>query len=253
MRDRFRPVDLARDVAISAASVRLYEREGFLPPVERSASGHRLYRTRHLHALRVSRTLMKGYGWQYARRVMREVHRGDIPAVMALVDAKHAGIDRGRSEVEAAIRALRLLSERLAKPPGPGELAGHLSFVRVGEAARLAGVRPSAVRFWEQEGLLHPRRDARSGYRLYDRDDVERLRIIIVLRDAGYRFDDMRLVLAELGGGNPAAALVRAQRRADELERVSLACMEATAALWGYLARYAIDEQPPLPRTDAHA
>lgn len=251
MRERYRAIDLARDVAISAASVRLYEREGFLPPVERSASGHRLYRERHLHALRVSRALMKGYGWEYARKVMRAVHQGDMLAVMALVDAKHAGIDRGRSEVEAATRALRLLSERLAKPPGPGELAGHPSFVRVGEAARLVGVRPSAVRFWEQEGLLRPRRDARSGYRLYNENDIRQLRIIIVLRDAGYRFGDMRQVLDELGGGNPAAALVRARRRADEIEQMSLACMEATAALWSYLDRYAIadDSRNPSDRS----
>jgi DNA-binding transcriptional MerR regulator len=243
MRERYRAIDLARDVAISAASVRLYEREGFLPPVERSASGHRLYRERHLHALRVSRALMKGYGWEYARKVMRAVHQGDMLAVMALVDAKHAGIDRGRSEVEAATRALRLLSERLAKPPGPGELAGHPSFVRVGEAARLVGVRPSSVRFWEQEGLLHPRRDPGSKYRLYDQDHIRQLRIIIVLRNAGYRFDDIRQVLDDLGDGNPTAAFFRAQRRAAELERVSLACMEATATLWGYLAQYVIPDE----------
>ncbi|HEV2065937.1 MAG TPA: MerR family transcriptional regulator [Thermomicrobiales bacterium] len=117
--------------------------------------------------------------------------------------------------------------------------------MRVGEAARFAGVRLSSVRCWEREGLLHPRRDPESGYRLYDRDDVGRLRIIIVLRDAGYRSDDVRQVLDELRGGNPAAALLRAQRRADELEQVSLACMEATAALWGYLARYALPERHP--------
>jgi hypothetical protein len=64
--------------------------------------------------------------------------------------------------------------------------------------------------------------------------------MVIVLRNAGYRFDDIRQVLDELGGGNPVAALERAQRRADELEQVSLACMEATAALWGYLFRYVI-------------
>ncbi|MDQ3541390.1 MAG: MerR family DNA-binding transcriptional regulator, partial [Chloroflexota bacterium] len=169
MRDRYRPIDLARDVAISAASVRLYEREGFLPPAERSASGHRLYRTRHLDALRVSRSLMKGYGWEYARKVMQAVHRGDVPATMALVDAKHAGIDRGRHEVEEAVRALRLISEGLATSSPPGDSPGQPGSVHVGEAARLAGVRPSSVRFWEQEGLLHPRRYPRSGYRLYDR------------------------------------------------------------------------------------
>ncbi len=239
MRDRYRPIDLARDVAISAASVRLYEQEGFLPPVDRATSGHRLYRARHLDALRVSRTLMKGYGWAYARKVMRAVHQDDMAATMTLVDARHGEIDRGRREVAAAIRALRLLSEGLATASRSAESSGRSRPLRVGEVARLVGVRPTSVRFWEHEALLHPRRDARSGYRVYDQDDVARLRMIIVLRDAGYRFDDIRHVLEELGGGNPAAALDRAQRRSEELAQVSLACMEATAALWGYLVRYA--------------
>jgi len=251
MRDRFRPVDLARDVAISAASVRLYEREGFLPPAERGPSGHRLYRERHLHALQTSRSLMRGYGWQFARAVMRAVHRGDVPETMALVDARHAEIDRGRRDVDDAVRALRLISEGLAAPIEPGGGPRPSGPLRVGEAARLAGVRPSAVRFWEREGLLHPRRDPASGYRLYDRDDVGRLRIVIVLRDAGYRPDDIRQVLDELRGGNPAAALLRAQQRADELERVSLACMEGTAALWGYLSRHVLpdDRRDPPARS----
>ena len=245
MRDCYRPVDLAWDAAISAASVRMYEREGFLSPAERGTSGHRRYRERHLHALRTSRSLMKGYGWVYARDVMRAVHQGDIPGVMAIVDARHAGIDRERRDVDDAVRTLRLISDGLATPIGPGGAPRQSGSLRVGEAARLAGVRPSSLRFWEREGLLHPRRDPESGYRLYDRDDVGRLRIIIVLREAGYRSDDIRQVLDELRGDNPAAALLRAQRRADDLERVSLACMEATAALWGYLARYAIPEEPP--------
>jgi DNA-binding transcriptional MerR regulator len=237
MRERFRPIDLAREGGVSAASVRSYERDGFLPPAERTASGHRRYGARHLDALRVSRALMRGYGWQYARHVMHAVHRDDSGSVVSLVDARHAALDRDRREVEAAVRSLRLLSERA--PPARESFAGARA-VRVGEAARLVGVRPSAMRFWEREGLVRPRRDAASGYRLYDRADVDRLHLIVVLRDAGYRPGDIRQVLDELGSGNPAAALARAQRRAEELARLSLACMEATAALWGYLSAYVV-------------
>lgn len=239
MRDHFRPVELARTVGVSAASVRMYEREGFLPPAERTASGHRRYRARHLHALRVSRTLMRGYGWAYARTVMEAVHRNEPGEVVVLVDARHAALDRERHEVDAAIRSLHLLSEELARPTAA---AGPTRPLRVGAAARLAGVRPSAVRFWEGSGLLCPRRDPSSGFRLYDRADVDRLRIVIVLRNAGYGVDEIRQVLDELGGGNPSAALAKAQRRADELSRLSLARMEATAALWGYLAEYVVTD-----------
>jgi DNA-binding transcriptional MerR regulator len=39
---------MAREAEVSTATVRMYEREGFFPPVERSISGHRRYRQIHL-------------------------------------------------------------------------------------------------------------------------------------------------------------------------------------------------------------
>lgn len=53
--------------------------------------------------------------------------------------------------------------------------------ITVGEAAKLVGCSPATVRLWERQGLLRPRRTA-SGYRLYDREQVDRLRRIARLR-----------------------------------------------------------------------
>src|SRR5688572_20457765 len=51
----------------------------------------------------------------------------------------------------------------------------------VGEAAQTVGCSPATVRLWERQGLLHPKRTA-SGYRIYDADQVARLRRIARLR-----------------------------------------------------------------------
>jgi DNA-binding transcriptional MerR regulator len=53
---------------------------------------------------------------------------------------------------------------------------------RIGEAARQIGVSPSALRLWERQGLVRPRRSA-GGYRLYGTSDLERLRRIRRLRE----------------------------------------------------------------------
>ncbi len=51
----------------------------------------------------------------------------------------------------------------------------------IGEAARRVGVSPSALRLWERQGLVRPRRsDGR--YRLYSEDDLDRLRSVRRLR-----------------------------------------------------------------------
>ena len=48
---------------------------------------------------------------------------------------------------------------------------------RIGEAALLVGVSPSALRLWERQGLLRPAR-SHGRYRLYSDADLDHLRHI---------------------------------------------------------------------------
>jgi DNA-binding transcriptional MerR regulator len=86
------------------------------------------------------------------------------------------------------------------------------------------GVRVSALRFWEEQGLLHPHRDDSSGYRLYDEQQMRRLRVVVLLKEAGYGFDAIRSVLDELSAGRPGSALRAIEGRRVELARASRAC-----------------------------
>ncbi|TWD50691.1 helix-turn-helix protein [Agrobacterium vitis] len=56
-----------------------------------------------------------------------------------------------------------------------------LNHLKIAEAARMAGVSPSTLRLWEQQGLVDPLRTP-SGQRLYDAALVERLKTISWLR-----------------------------------------------------------------------
>jgi len=51
----------------------------------------------------------------------------------------------------------------------------------IGEAARRVGVSPSALRLWERQGLVRPRRSG-GRYRLYSEADLERLRSVRRMR-----------------------------------------------------------------------
>lgn len=57
--------------------------------------------------------------------------------------------------------------------------------MKVHEAARLLGVTPRALRFYEERGLVAPAKDAGSGYRQYETEDLETLRWIVALRELG--------------------------------------------------------------------
>ncbi|HKG20181.1 MAG TPA: MerR family transcriptional regulator [Candidatus Limnocylindrales bacterium] len=65
--------------------------------------------------------------------------------------------------------------------------------LRIQEAAADVGLTTRSIRYYEELGLLKPAARSEGSYRLYDADDVERLRFIKGLRD------DAGFSLAEIG------------------------------------------------------
>lgn len=67
--------------------------------------------------------------------------------------------------------------------------------LRIGELARIAGVTPRLLRHYEAVGVLAPTlTNSRTGYRYYDRAQVDTLQRILAYRDAGVPL----VVIAEL-------------------------------------------------------
>jgi len=61
-------------------------------------------------------------------------------------------------------------------PAGEGDAKLNLSdYLTVGEAAEQLGVSRSTLRNWDKAGKLRPYRHPVNGYRLYLRDELERL------------------------------------------------------------------------------
>jgi MerR family transcriptional regulator, repressor of the yfmOP operon len=65
--------------------------------------------------------------------------------------------------------------------------------LRIQEVAATLGLTTRTIRYYEELGLLEPAARSEGDYRLYDADDVERLRFIKALRD------DAGFSLAEIG------------------------------------------------------
>lgn len=55
----------------------------------------------------------------------------------------------------------------------------------VQELARLAGISPRTIRYYDEIGLLKPARFSTSGYRLYGQAEVDRLQQILFYRELG--------------------------------------------------------------------
>jgi DNA-binding transcriptional MerR regulator len=82
-------------------------------------------------------------------------------------------------------------------------------YFKIGEVARLAGVPPHVLRYWESEfNAIHPKR-ANSKQRLYRRADVELiLKLKELLHERRYTIAGARKYLADQAGPHEAAQYV---------------------------------------------
>jgi DNA-binding transcriptional MerR regulator len=230
LKTQLRPADLAREHGISTQAVRNYERDGFLPPAERTASGYRIYTERHASALRAFLALVRAYGHATAGGIMNAVHDDDLDRALTLVDRGHEQLSRDRETLNTVRKAIGHLTTEPAPEPAAtgwpiGELAHHL------------GVTAATVRAWERAGILVPERDRATGYRVFRAADIRDAELAHLLRRGGYPLDHIATVVEQVRTAGGTESLVQAletwQRR---LTGRGLAMLDAAARLSAYLA-----------------
>ena len=67
--------------------------------------------------------------------------------------------------------------------------------MKINEVEAAVGVTKKNIRFYEEEGLISPRREPGNGYRSYSQEDVERLRRIKLLRKLDVPLAEIRQML----------------------------------------------------------
>ncbi|MEV0993163.1 TioE family transcriptional regulator [Streptomyces sp. NPDC049949] len=245
--ERLRPVDLARGHGLSTQAVRNYEEAGILPAADRTAHGYRTYTSLHAGALRAFLALVPGHGHRTAASIMHAVNEDAVDEAFRLIDESHAQLLDDRRTLQAVESALRDLGPTTAPHPAaaphpagaPGQAAAPgppSTGVFIGPLAQTLGIRPATLRKWERAGLVRPRRDPLTGYRVYDEADVRDARLAHQLRRGGYLLDRIAPLIAqvrEAGGLEPLeAALCDWRGRLSARGRAMLA---GAAALEAYL------------------
>ncbi|MFF9568815.1 TioE family transcriptional regulator [Streptomyces sp. NPDC014685] len=231
-RERLRPIDLARGHGLSTQAVRNYEEAGILPAADRTPHGYRTYAPLHARALRTFLALVPGHGHRTATSIMRAVNRGEADEAFRLIDESHAQLLDDRRTLRAVENALR----DLASTPGPGTVAPGSGGMFVGSLAGRLGIRPATLRKWERAGLLHPRRDPLTGYRVYDEADVRDALMAHQLRRGGYLLEQIAPLIARVrsaGGLEPLEATLRDWH--DRVAARGRAMLAGAAELEAYL------------------
>ncbi|WP_240745062.1 MULTISPECIES: MerR family transcriptional regulator [unclassified Microbacterium] len=196
-------VALGRRVGYSTQQVRDLERLGVIPPAARGSNGYRRYGARHEVAVRAYRAMAAAIGPVPARRMMPTLIDGSVEQAAEWIDDLHADLARERSRVREALRGLDVA---VAEADDDFDDADAMS---IGELAQALGIRPSALRHWESEGLVHPRRGTASS-RSYGSAAITEARVAAALRSGGYGIPAISRILDQ----------VRAHGRTEEVQRI---------------------------------
>ncbi|MGO4525026.1 MerR family DNA-binding transcriptional regulator [Microvirga sp. 2MCAF35] len=118
--------------------------------------------------------------------------------------------------------------------PTAGETGDGAKFYTIGDLAREFGVTLRTLRFYEDRGLLSPRRDGTA--RIYDARDRERLSVILKGKQLGFTLTEIRAMVAEERSGSGAAmnlqlSLDQVESQIQHLEQQKKEIEEALAEL----------------------
>ncbi|MGW7003172.1 TioE family transcriptional regulator [Streptomyces sp. NPDC054933] len=231
--ERLRPIDLARGHGLSTQAIRNYEEAGILPAAGRTPHGYRTYTPLHARALRAFLALVPGHGHQTATSIMRAVNQRAVDEAFRLIDESHAQLLDDRRTLQAVERALRGLKPTAASHP---DTASGPDGTFIGPLAEKLAIRPATLRKWERAGLVRPRRDPRTGYRVYDEADVRDARLAHQLRRGGYPLEQIAPLIAQVraaGGLEPLEAALGEWR--GRLSARGRAMLAGAAELEAYL------------------
>jgi len=194
----WRTSDVAREVGVHPNTVRNYEAWGYLSPVPRSPSGYRHFTATHVDQMRLAFTILRypyPGGKAPVEALIHQVVTGDLGGA---VEGAYRYLARVRAESAEAESAARLLERWVEGAPADATS----ECLTIGATAKLLGLSTDVLRNWERNGLLQVPRDTGNRYRRYGADEIERLRVIRMLRSAGYGIMAILRLLQQLDCGS---------------------------------------------------
>lgn len=160
--------------------------------------------------------------------MLAELRTETIAAVASAISAVHVRLARERDEALRAQRALRAIQGETNTP----EFEQESDAMTITQLAAALDVRPSTLRFWEQEGLVIPERVTSLRARRYGLSAIRAARIVAALRGAGYGIPavrDIMVSLRQLDGLGETQHIL--QQRLDQIAARTVALLRAGADL----------------------
>lgn len=188
----YTPKQIAKELNVSTTTLRRYEDQGLIPDVPRTPSNRRCYTSLHMQAFVTIRALLRGYEIPVVYDMMRKIKNHDIEHALWLLNQQLHDTQVEKHRVEEVLNMLR-----------NADFSKYRSLkitdsMTIGEVARMAGVNTSAIRHWEQEGLITSGRNEDNGYRVFSQTELRKIILISSLRKTVYFIENMKHLLNNL-------------------------------------------------------
>lgn len=175
--------EIAKKVGIHPNTVMLYEKWGYIAPVERKENGYRVYTEAHLEQIKLVRMalrseLIKCYMKFEVQNIIRSAAQGDLKKAL---EHCYEYLTHIQNEKNNELKVMKIIREILKSDSLEEK---NISLNRNG-AAKLLGVSINVLINWERNGLIEVPRN-KNGYRVYGGDEIKLLRVIKTLRQENY-------------------------------------------------------------------
>ncbi len=188
----YKTTEVAKIIGIHPNTVRLYEELGLIPKPERKSNGYRIFTEIHIEQFKLARLALRTVLTQNGLRkkamaVIKLSAAGQYEKAIRLTENYISQITTEQINAEEAIAIAGQIINR-----DKNEMA-ETGLTRK-EAAHCLEITIDTLRTWELNGLLAVKRK-KNGYRIYDQEDIERLKIIRSLRCANYSLSSILRML----------------------------------------------------------
>ena len=190
----YKTSEIAKIVGIHPNTVRLYEEIGFIPKVNRLENGYRVFTDLHIKQFKIARRALSIEVLQNGLRkraieIITTSAKMDYDKSLMLVKDYINQLDMEINNAEEAITITKKLLNQ------DYELNGKV--LKRKEVSALLDISIDTLRNWEMNGLIKIKRKE-TGYRIYNDEDIRKLKIIRTLRCANYSLSSILRMLNEL-------------------------------------------------------
>ncbi|TYQ18092.1 UNVERIFIED_CONTAM: DNA-binding transcriptional MerR regulator [Acetivibrio alkalicellulosi] len=195
----YKTAEIAKLIGVHPNTVRFYEEMGLLPTVPRNEKGYRIFNHIHLKQLRLLRTafraeIISSKLRQEAIGIIKRAAQGDCDGAYLDTEKYLEHLKEEKEKAEEAIRITISIVENTNTWDDKPVFYGRK------EMAGILGITIDVLRDWERNGLIQVPHD-KKGYRQYGLKEINRLKIIRILRNANYSIMSILRMLKGLDSG----------------------------------------------------